>query len=90
MMMSLRLDGFTKQIVDELVHTGVAPDRNEAIRMMIRHYNEHFNIKPINEFMQDQLAVKKMQKIDEEIKQGKRKVISEEEFLKKYPHLRDV
>ena len=40
--------------------------------------------------MKDKLAVKKMQKIDEEIASGKRKVLSEKEVLKKYPHLRDV
>ena len=88
-MMSLRLDNFTKQIVEQLVHTGVAPDRNEAIRMMIRHYNEHFSIKPVNEFMQDQMAITKMQKIDAQIAGGKRKVLSEKEVLKKYPHLKD-
>lgn len=90
MMMSLRLDEFTKQIVEEIVHAGVAPDRNEAIRMMIRHYNEHFQIKPMSEYMQDQLAIKKMQQVDEDIKSGKKKVMSEEDVLKKYPHLKDV
>jgi len=83
-MMSLKLDEFTRQIVEDLVQTGVAPDRNEAIRMMIRHYNEHFNIKPMSRFIEDELAIKRMQTLELEIESGKKKPLSVKEAMGEY------
>ncbi len=84
MMMSLKLDEFTRQIVEDLVGTGVAPDRNEAIRMMIRHYNEHFGIKPVGKFIEDELAIKRMQALDQEIESGKKKPLTAKEAMGDY------
>ena len=35
---------------------------------------------------EDELAIKKMQRIDKEIAEGKRRVLSKEEALEKYEH----
>ncbi|NYZ76762.1 hypothetical protein H0O02_00410 [Candidatus Micrarchaeota archaeon] len=90
MILNLKIEGLPEQIVEELVAKGIASNKSEAIRLMILHYNEHFGIKSMRQYLDDELAVKKMQKIDKEIEGGKRKVLTEKEVLKKYPHLRDV
>ena len=45
--------------------------------------HEELNVKPI----EDERAIEKMRKLDEETKAGKRKTISDEEFTAKYKHL---
>jgi hypothetical protein len=45
--------------------------------------HEELNVKPI----EDERAIAKMKKLNEETKAGKRKTISDEEFTSKYKHL---
>ncbi|MBU0586301.1 hypothetical protein KJ780_02215 [Candidatus Micrarchaeota archaeon] len=90
MMINLKLEGFPEEIVNEMVEKKIASNKTDAIRLMILHYNEHFGIKPMKQYLEDEMAVKKMQRIDAEIAAGKRKVISEKEFYEQFPELRDV
>ncbi|MEW6035619.1 MAG: hypothetical protein AB1529_03330 [Candidatus Micrarchaeota archaeon] len=82
-----QFSGVVAETIEEIVRSGRAASRTEAIRLALLDYREHHLSK---EKELDRLAVQKMQKIDAEIAAGKRKVLSEEEVLKKYPHLRDV
>ncbi len=84
MLMNLKLDGLTEEVINRLVQTGVSSNKTEAIRMAILEYNERHNIMPINQYIEDELAVRKMQELDREIEQGKRKLLSKEEALGKY------
>lgn len=89
MILNMKLEGFPEEILNEIVHRGIASNKTEAIRLMILHYNEHFGIKQLKQFIEDEMAVQRMEEMDEEIKNGKAKVLSKKDILKKYPHLRD-
>lgn len=82
-----QFSGDVADTIDEIIHRGRAASRTEAIRLALLDYREH-HLEREDEL--DRLAVEKMQRIDKEIAAGKRKVLSEAEVLKKYPHLRDV
>lgn len=90
MNITLKLEGFPEEVINEMLNKKIATNKTEAIRVAIMDYNEHHKLKNISEYQTEELAIKKMQQIDKEIEQGKRKVITSEEFYKKYPHLRDV
>ncbi len=87
MILNMNLEGLPGEIVNELVCKGIASNKSEAIRLMILHYNEHFCIKQISQYIEDQAAIKKIQFLEKEAKEGKRKTLSEEEALAKYKHL---
>ena len=82
-----QFSGIIADTIDEIIRTGRAASKTEAIRIAVLDYREHHLDKDAEI---DRLAVEKMQRIDAEIAAGKRKVLTEEEVLKKYPHLRDV
>ncbi len=90
MILNMKLEGLPEEIVNEMVHKGIASNKTEAIRLVILHYNEHFGIKAMKQYLEDQSVVKKIKAMENEVNEGKRKVLSEDEVLKKYPHLRDV
>jgi len=90
MILNMKIDGFPEEILEEMVNKGIASNKSEAVRLALLHYNEHFRIKAMEQYLEDQAVIKKMKQMDKEVKEGKRKVLSEEEVLKKYPHLRDV
>lgn len=90
MMLNLKIEGLPEEVINELVERGIASNKSEAIRLAILHYNDHYGIKPIKEYLEDGLAVKRMQQIDHQIAEGKIKLIKKKDFLKKYPHLKDV
>ncbi len=90
MMLNLRIEGLVEEVINELVRTGIASSKSEAIRLTILHYNEDYGIKPIREFINDELAIAKMQRIDREIEAGKKKLLTKKDILAKYPHLKDV
>lgn len=79
--------GIVARTIEEIIKSGRAASRTEAIRLAILDYREH-HLR--NEEELDRLAVEKMQRIDAEITAGKRKVITQKEFLKMHPELRDV
>ena len=88
MMMNLRLEGFTEGVLNEVVRMGIASNKSEAIRIMILHYNEHFGIKPVSKQVEMAALKRKIDQIDAEIAAGKRKLITEEEFLGRHPELK--
>ncbi len=86
----MKLEGLPEEILEEMVHKGIASNKTEAIRLALLHYNEHFGIRVMKQYLEDQSVIKKITAMEKEVKEGKRKVLSEEDVLKKYPHLRDV
>ena len=81
-----QFSGIIADTIDEIIRTGRAASKTEAIRIAVLDYREHHLDK---EAEIDRLAVEKMQRIDAEIAAGKRKVITQAEFLKLHPELRD-
>lgn len=90
MNITLKLEGYPEDVINQMISNGIATNKTEAIRLAIMDYNEHHKIKRFSEEELDELAVKKMQQIDKEIEEGKRRVLKMKDILKKYPHLRDV
>ena len=81
-----QFSGIVAETIEEIIKTGRAASRTEAIRLAILDYREH-HLDQEREL--DRLAVAKMKQMDLEIKEGKKKALTEDEVLKKYPHLRD-
>ena len=90
MLLNMKLEGLPEDVLNTVVKMGIASSKSEAVRIMILHYNEHFGIKPISPQMEREALVRKISQIDSEIAAGKRKVYTEHDMLKKYPHLKDV
>lgn len=82
-----QFSGDVAETIDEIIKRGRAASRTEAIRLAVLDYREH-HLEREEEL--DRLAVEKMREMEKEIKEGKKKVLSEEDVLRKYPHLRDV
>ena len=82
-----QFSGDAAYVIEEIIRRGRAANRTEAIRIALLEYQEH---QLSNEDELDRLAVKKMQQMEKEVKEGRRKVLSEDEVLKKYQHLHDV
>jgi Arc/MetJ-type ribon-helix-helix transcriptional regulator len=80
-----QFSGLVAEIIDEIIRSGRAASRTEAIRLALLDYQEH-HLSRAEEL--DRLAVEKMQKMDAEIAAGKRKVLTEKEFLKLHPELK--
>jgi Arc/MetJ-type ribon-helix-helix transcriptional regulator len=79
-----QFSGLVAEIIGEIIRSGRAASRTEAIRLALLDYQEHHLDK---EAELDRLAVEKMQRIDAEIAMGKRKVLTEKEALGKYAKL---
>ena len=80
----VRLEGSQEIIVDRLTKAGVYKNKSEVIRAGVLELGEKYKVFKNLKDLEDELAVKKMQKISRKIKEGKIKVLSEQEVKKKY------
>ena len=80
----VRLDGAQELIVKRLTTSGVFKTKSEVIRASILALGKELKAFKDLQELEDALAVRKMQKISEEIRQGKRRVYTQEEVDKKY------
>ncbi|MCR4335872.1 MAG: hypothetical protein NUV57_05035 [archaeon] len=80
----VRLEGAQEVIVDRLTKTGVYKNRSEVIRAGVLELGEKYKVFKNLKDIEDELAVKKMEKISKGIKEGKIKVLSEQDVKKKY------
>lgn len=80
----VRFQGAQEVILDKLTELGIYKTRSEAIRAGILELGKEFKVFKNAQELEDELVARKMLKIDNEIKQGKRKIISEKEVAKKY------
>lgn len=68
-----------------MIELGLASSKTETVKLAILDYNEHHRIETVEQYIEDMMAIKKMQQIDKEIEEGKRKTLTAEEALgKKY------
>lgn len=75
--MNVILKGRTKQIVENMVKDGYANSKSEAVRLAVVNFGERH----LGEI---ELVNRKLDRIDQEIKAGKRKLLTPEEALGKY------
>jgi Arc/MetJ-type ribon-helix-helix transcriptional regulator len=78
----VRLDRAVEDVVERLVDYGYFKTRTEAIRAGLLGLGKEYGVLPTPQELEDELAVRKMQKIDGEIRSGKVKPIPLEEYLK--------
>ena len=90
MNITLKLEGFPEHLIEKMIELGLASSKTEAVKLAVLDYNEHHNIESIEQYIEDMMAVKKMQQVDKEIEEGKRKLLTKKEFLKLHPELRDL
>ncbi len=80
----VHLSGSVEETLKRLVEAGFFKTKAEAVRAGILELGKEYQVVKTREELMDELAVAKMQKIDEEIKSGKRRVYTEAEIRKKY------
>ena len=78
------LQGPQELIIEKALELGLYKTKAEAIRGAINDLGREYKIFKDAQGLEDELVARKMKQIDNEIKQGKRKVFSEEEVKKKY------
>ena len=75
--MNVILRGKTKEIAETMVKEGYANTQSEAIRLALVDFGQHY-------LSEVELVNRKLDRIDEEIKSGKRKLLASEEALGSY------
>ena len=80
----VRLGPAQELVVEKLTKGGLFKTKSEVIRSGILELGKEFNVFKNFQELEDELVVRKMMRIDNEIKQGKRKVWTEEQVKKKY------
>lgn len=71
------LRGRTKQIVETMVDKGYANSQSEAVRMAIVDFGQHH-------LSEAELVNRKLDRIDQDIKVGKRRLLNADEALGEY------
>ncbi len=75
--MNVDFRGRTKQILESMVEKGYANTQSEAARLAIVQFGEeHFN--------EAELVNKKLDRIDQDIEAGKRKILNADQALGEY------
>ncbi|HIH19931.1 TPA: hypothetical protein HA244_01545 [Candidatus Micrarchaeota archaeon] len=82
---TIAFEGYLDLVLQRAVDLGIARSKTDAIRLGVFELNNKYHLA---EQPETNLVIKKMQKLDDETRAGKRKTLSEEDVLKKYPHLR--
>ena len=75
--MNVVLRGVTKQIVEEMVKEGYANTQSEAIRLSIINFRQ-------NRMNEEELVNRKLDRIDEQTRTGKRKLLNAKQALGPY------
>ena len=78
------LQGPQELILEKVVQLGIYKTKSEAIRSAVNEMGKEHKLFKDAKALEDELVARKMMHIDTEIKQGKRKVISEKEVKKQY------
>jgi len=75
--MNVVLRGITKQFVEEMVKEGYANTQSEAIRLSIINFRQ-------NRMNEEELVNRKLDRIDEQTRTGKRKLLNAKQALGPY------
>lgn len=80
----VRLDGAVAIALEKLVDFGYFRTKSEALRAGLLRLANDYDLLSDRHELEDELAIKKMQRIDSDIRSGKIKLMSKEQALKKY------
>ena len=81
----VHLDGSVEETLKRLVEVGFFKTKADAVRAGILELGKEYQVVKSREELMDELAVAKLQRMDEDIKSGKRKVLSLADVRRKYP-----
>lgn len=76
--MNVTLRGRVLEIIDSMIRDGYASTKSEAIRLAILNFREN------HETEEEMLVAKKLDRINREIREGKRKLLNKKEALGVY------
>jgi len=76
---TIKFEGYIDEILDHAVKRGLAKTKVEALRLGVLELDHKYRLLE----HEDELAVRKMERLEKEAKAGKRKVLSEEEIFGK-------
>ncbi len=80
----VHLDGAVDKTLKRLVEAGFFKTKAEAVRAGILELGKEYQIVKSKDEILDELAVAKMQKMEDDIEGGKRKVLTAKQALGKY------
>lgn len=80
----VHLDGEVEKALLRLVEAGFFKTKAEAVRAGILELGKEYQVIKSREELLDELAVRKMERLEDEIKSGKRKVLTAKQALGKY------
>ena len=80
---TIKFTGVLEQILEEAVDEGIAKTKTQALRLAVLELNNKYHL--LEKSREDELALRKMQRMEEEIASGKRKLLTLAEVKKKYP-----
>lgn len=76
--MNVVINGVPEQILNKMIKEGYASTKSEAIRLAIISFGKD------SKYIENELVNRKIDYIDEQVKLGKRKMLTPEEALGKY------
>lgn len=80
----VRFTGAAEIILEKLVALGYYQTKTEALRAGVMQLGKEYEVSTGAKQIEDELAIRKMQKVNAEIDAGKRKVIPLDAVLEKY------
>lgn len=81
----IRLHGSVEETLKRLVDAGFFKTKAEAIRAGILELGKEYHVVKSREELLDELAVAKLQGMEEDVRSGRRKVLSLSDVRRKYP-----
>ncbi|OIO20726.1 hypothetical protein COV61_00150 [Candidatus Micrarchaeota archaeon CG11_big_fil_rev_8_21_14_0_20_47_5] len=81
----VHLEGSVEQVLNRLLDAGFFKTKAEAVRAGILELGKDYHVVKSNEEILDELAVAKMEKMQEELKSGGKRTLTLNEVRKKYP-----
>ncbi|MEK6953997.1 MAG: hypothetical protein AABX01_03245 [Candidatus Micrarchaeota archaeon] len=77
-----KFEGVTEYLLEKMVAMGYFQTRTEALRAGILQLGKEFHILKSGTELEDELAIKKIGRVEEDIRKGKRKLHSLEDVMK--------
>lgn len=84
---TIEIAGYPELVLEKAVEYGIARSKTDAIRLGVLALNQQYHLL---ENAEDELVIRKMQKMEAEDLKAGRKLLTDADVLKKYPRLKNV
>jgi hypothetical protein len=82
---TIELTGFPDLVLQRAVDLGIARSKTEALRISVLSMNEQYGLV---QSAQDEMAVARMQEMEEDMKKPGKKYLKLEDIYARFPHLK--